>query len=114
MSHAVLANPSLGGANNFALCSSCYTVESVDGVQEVGCGTSSAISNEHLLNKVAANENTESGTGSGQLQGNVENKVLEEGLSLSTEKHSISVKARLYIFTSSFFFYLYQLIIYIL
>ncbi|KAI5413923.1 uncharacterized protein LOC127087459 isoform X1 [Lathyrus oleraceus] len=75
-------------ANNASSCE----VESVDGVQEVGCGTSSAISNEHLLNKVAANENTESGTGSDQLQGNVENKVLEEGLSLSTEKHSISVK----------------------
>jgi activating signal cointegrator complex subunit 1 len=62
------------------------TVESEDGVrvQEVGCSTSSTISNEHLM------------------QGNVENKVLEGDSSLSAEKHSISVKARLYIFTSLF------------
>ncbi|KAK2371380.1 putative eukaryotic LigT [Trifolium repens] len=52
------------------------TVESEDGVrvQEVGCSTSSTISNEHLM------------------QGNVENKVLEGDSSLSAEKHSISVK----------------------
>jgi hypothetical protein len=59
------------------------TVESEDGVrvQEVGCSTSSTISNEHLM------------------QGNVENKVLEGDSSLSAEKSSISMKARLYIFS---------------
>ncbi|XP_058780563.1 uncharacterized protein LOC131654155 [Vicia villosa] len=41
---------------------------------------------------VAADENTESGTSSGQLKGNVENKVLEGDSSLSTQKHSISVQ----------------------
>ncbi|CAJ2661192.1 unnamed protein product [Trifolium pratense] len=52
------------------------TVKSEDGgrVQEVGCSTSSTISNEHLM------------------QGNVENKVLEGDSSLSAENHSISVK----------------------
>lgn len=62
---------------------------------------SGAISNEHLM-KLAADENTVSGTSSGQLKGNVENKVLEGDSSLSAEKHSISVQARLYIFTSFF------------
>jgi hypothetical protein len=45
------------------------------------------------------------------MQVNVENKVLEGDSSLSAEKHSISVKARLYIFTT--LFYCYELIVYI-
>lgn len=80
------------------------TIESEDGreVQEVGCSTSSTISNEHLK-KVAADaidEIIDSTTSSSQLQDNVENKVLEGDSSLSTEKHSIPVEARLKIFTS--------------
>lgn len=85
------------------------TIESEDRgkVQGVGCSTSSDISNEHLMSvaaeamdamKVAAeatDEITESATSSSRLQDNVENKVLEGDSSLSTEKHSISVKARL-------------------
>jgi len=84
------------------------TVESKDGdrVQEVGCSTSGSISNEHDM-KVAAEamvQNTESAASSSQLQGDVENKVLGDS-SLSTEKHSISLQARLYIiFTFIFIF----------
>ncbi|RZB84588.1 hypothetical protein D0Y65_032748 [Glycine soja] len=67
-------------------------VKSVDGgkVQETGCSTSSNISNEHLTKVVA-----DSATSSSQLQDNAENRVLEGDSSVSTEKHSISVQARL-------------------
>ena len=61
----------------------------------MGCSTSSAMSNDHLM-KVAAeamDEITELATSSSLLQDNVENKVLEGDSSISTEKHSISVKA---------------------
>ena len=74
------------------------TVESEDGVEvrEVGCSTSSTISNDHLMNVAAeaTEEITESATRSSLLQDNVENKVLEGESSLSTAKHSISVEAR--------------------
>lgn len=74
-------------------------VESEDGckVQETGCSTSSTISNEHLT-KIAAeamSEIAESDTSPSQLLDNVENRVLEGDSSVSTEKHSISVLARL-------------------
>lgn len=66
-------------------------------VQETGCSTSTTVSNDHVM-KVAAeaiDEIAKSATSSSQLQDNVENRVLQGDSCVSSEKHSISVQARL-------------------
>ena len=66
-------------------------------VQEMGCGTSTTISNDNVM-KVAAeaiDEMDESATSSSQLQDNIENRLLQGDSSVSSKKHSISVQARL-------------------
>ncbi|XP_027344420.1 uncharacterized protein LOC113856670 isoform X2 [Abrus precatorius] len=72
------------------------TIKSEDGgeVPEVGYSTSNTISNDHTTKVVAEAvvEIAETATSSSEFQHNVENKVLEGDSSLSTEKHSISVK----------------------
>jgi len=66
-------------------------------VQETGCSTSTTVSNDHVM-KVAAeaiDDFAVSATSSSQLQDTVENRVLQVDSSVSSEKHSISVQARL-------------------
>ncbi|KAK4269343.1 hypothetical protein QN277_022512 [Acacia crassicarpa] len=69
-------------------------VESEDGgdVHTVGCNESSTVTNDHVM-EAAAEVITESAITSSPLQHDVKNKVLEESLAVSTEKHSISVEA---------------------
>ncbi|KOM44496.1 hypothetical protein LR48_Vigan05g210100 [Vigna angularis] len=66
-------------------------------VQGMGGSTSSTVSNDHVM-KVATeaiDAIAKSATSSSQLQDNVENRVLRGDSSVSSEKHSISVQARL-------------------
>ncbi|XP_054781334.1 uncharacterized protein LOC129288662 isoform X2 [Prosopis cineraria] len=85
-------------------CSSSYEegsvkdvmVESEDrgDVHTVGCSESSTITNDRVMEAAAETmaELTESAITSSSLQYNIENKVLDESLSVSTEKHTISVE----------------------
>jgi len=68
-----------------------------DKVQKRGCSTSTTISKDHVMKVVAEaiDEIAKSATSSNQLQDNVENRVLRGDSSVSSEKHSISVQARL-------------------
>ncbi|XP_054781326.1 uncharacterized protein LOC129288660 isoform X3 [Prosopis cineraria] len=85
-------------------CSSSYEESSVKDVMvgsedrgdvhTVGCSESSTITNDRVMEAAAETmaELTESAITSSSLQYNIENKVLDESLSVSTKKHTISVE----------------------
>lgn len=80
--------------------------EDASEVREVGCSTSSTISNVMKVAAEAVDEITESATSSSLLQDNVKNEVVEGDSSLSTGKHSLSVEARLHNLAIPFFLFL--------